>query len=180
MNSSTHAISPPCRLENLGEPHLPALLPVPPAAARLGVSLLITVLIAGFIFRMSRTVGMRPRGPGRGGCGARGAIIPLLVFQGLILFVLGTAQVAGGMTAERDEGVIDYQRLIPMSPLSKVLGYLFGLPVREYVMFLATLPFTAWALWRGEVAWRSGCRSMPSFLPPRCSIISPGWSPAPW
>ena len=29
------------------------------------------------------------------------------------------AQVAGGMTAERDEGVIDYQRLIPMSPLAK-------------------------------------------------------------
>ena len=91
-------------------------------------------------------------------------IIPLLVFQALILFVLGTAQVAGGMTAERDEGVIDYQRLIPMSPLSKVLGYLFGLPVREYVMFLATLPFTAWALWRGEVAWASGCRSMPLFI----------------
>ena len=80
------------------------------------------------------------------------AIIPLLVLPGLILFVLGTAQVAGGMTAERDEGVIDYQRLIPMSPLAKVLGYLFGLPVREYVMFLATLPFTAWALWRGQVA----------------------------
>ncbi|MDQ3621274.1 MAG: hypothetical protein M3463_02130 [Verrucomicrobiota bacterium] len=69
------------------------------------------------------------------------------------MFVFGTAQVAGGMTAERDEGVIDYQRLIPMSPLSKVLGYLFGLPVREYVMFLATLPFTAWSLWRGQVAW---------------------------
>jgi len=83
----------------------------------------------------------------------RMGIIPLLVVQGLILFVLGTAQVAGGMTAERDEGVIDYQRLIPMSPLSKVFGYLFGLPVREYVVFLAALPFTVWSLWRGHVAW---------------------------
>ena len=43
-----------------------------------------------------------------------------------------------------------------MTPISKVLGYLFGLPVREYVMFLVTLPFTAWcavaaARWRGDV-----------------------------
>jgi hypothetical protein len=84
---------------------------------------------------------------------ARAGLIPLLVIQGIILFVLGTAQVAGGMTAERDEGVIDYQRLIPMTPLAKVLGYLFGLPVREYAMVLATLPFSGWLLWRGQVSW---------------------------
>ncbi len=117
-----------------------------------GVALLITVLIAGFIVSMAGSLGassgMSPSDA------ARGAILPLLFFQGLILFVFGTAQAAGGMTAERDEGVIDYQRLIPMSPLSKALGYLFGLPAREYAMFLATLPFMAWALWRGEVSWR--------------------------
>lgn len=111
--------------------------------------MLITVIIAGFIVALVSSIGvgkqMTPADAARMG------IIPLLVAQGLILFVLGTAQVAGGMTAERDEGVIDYQRLIPMSPLSKVFGYLFGLPVREYVMFLATLPFTAWLLWRGQV-----------------------------
>lgn len=117
----------------------------------LGISLLITVLISGFIVAFVQAVGVRVLMTTSDA--ARTAIIPLLVIQGLILFVLGTAQVAGGMTAERDEGVIDYQRLIPMSPLAKVLGYLFGLPVREYVMFLSTLPFTAWALWRGEVSW---------------------------
>jgi hypothetical protein len=117
----------------------------------LAVALLISVLIAGFIFFMSRTIGMH-RVQMSVADAERGALIPLLVFQSLILFVLGTAQVSGGMTAETDEGVIDYQRLIPMNPISKVLGYLFGLPVREYLMFAATLPFTAWALWRGEVA----------------------------
>lgn len=117
----------------------------------LGVSLLIVMLLSGFIVAMTRSIGVGMNIEASDA--ARNAIIPLLVIQGLLLFVLGTAQVAGGMTAERDEGVIDYQRLIPMTPLSKVLGYLFGLPVREYVMFLSTLPFTAWALWRGEVSW---------------------------
>lgn len=119
--------------------------------AGIGVSSLLALLVSGFIVGMSNSIGihqsMTPSDA------ARPAIIALIVFQGLILFVLGTAQVAGGMTAERDEGVIDYQRLIPMSPLSKVVGYLFGLPVREYVMFLVTLPFSAWCLWRGEVSW---------------------------
>jgi hypothetical protein len=121
----------------------------------LGVAVLISLLIAGFLFSISRAIGIHRTDLSLADA-ERGAIIPLLVFQALILFVLGTAQVSGGMTAETDEGVIDYQRLIPMTPLSKVLGYLFGLPVREYVMFLTTLPFTAWALWRGEVpfaAW---------------------------
>lgn len=117
----------------------------------LGVWLLVTLLIAGFLFSISRTIGVH-----QGHLSAEDAerlpLIPLLFFQGLILFVLGTAQVSGGMTAERDEGVIDYQRLIPMSPWSKVFGYVFGLPVREYVLFAATLPFTAWSLWKGNVA----------------------------
>ena len=117
----------------------------------LGVSALIVVLIAGFIVALVTSMGvgnhLTPEDAARTG------IIPLLVLQAFILFVFGTAQVAGGMVAERDEGVIDYQRLIPMSPLAKVAGYLFGLPVREYVVFLVTLPFTAWLLWRGRVEW---------------------------
>jgi len=117
----------------------------------LGVALLISVLIAGFLFFMSRATG-RYQADLSMADAERAAVIPLLVFQALILFIFGTAQVAGGMTAESDEGVIDYQRLIPMNPLAKVFGYLFGLPVREYAMVFATLPFTAWALWQGEVA----------------------------
>ena len=85
----------------------------------------------------------------------RTPIFPLLVLQGIILFLFGTGQVAGGMTAESDEGSVDYQRLAPMSPLAKTLGYLLGLPVREYVMFLATLPLTALALWKGQVPWEA-------------------------
>lgn len=119
---------------------------------QVGTALLITVLVSAFIVSLASSIGVRTQENPIDA--ARTGIIPLLVWQGLILFIFGTAQVAGGMTAERDEGVIDYQRLIPMPPLSKVLGYLFGLPAREYAMFLATVPFTAWALWRGQVGWQ--------------------------
>ena len=117
----------------------------------LGLALLVSLLISGFIFFISRAIGL-DRMHASVSDAARGAIIPLFIFQALILFVLGTAQVSGGMTAETDEGVIDYQRLIPMRPISKVLGYLFGLPIREYAMFFVTLPFTIWALWQGMVS----------------------------
>ncbi len=116
-----------------------------------GVFLLITVLFSGFLVAMAHSIATRNHMSVMDA--ARSGIIPLLVYQGLILFIAGTAQAAGGMTAERDEGVIDYQRLVPMSPLAKVVGYLFGLPVREYVMFLTTVPFMAWLLWRGQVPW---------------------------
>ncbi len=117
----------------------------------LGAALLVTLILAGFIFFIFRVstlhrAGMDPVDA------ERSPLIGLLVLQGIILFLLGTGQVAGGMTAEADEGVIDYQRLAPMTPLAKILGYLFGLPVREYVCFLATLPFTIWATWWGEVS----------------------------
>lgn len=120
--------------------------------APLGIWLLLTLLIAGFFVALSVAIGSRTHYNPMDA--ARGPIIPLFFLQGIILFAIGTAQASGGMTAERDEGVIDYQRLIPMSPLAKVLGYLFGLPVREYVLFLATMPFMAWCLWRGEVSWQ--------------------------
>lgn len=116
----------------------------------LGAWLLVTLILAGFLYFSFRT-GFRYRGQMTIADAERAAIIPLLVLQALILFFLGTGQVAAGITAEADEGTPDYQRLSPLTPLKKVMGYLFGLPVREWCLFAATLPFSAWAIWKGEV-----------------------------
>ena len=116
----------------------------------LSVWALIALLISGFIFFMWRQGSLNWEQMDVVDA-ERTPLITLLIFQGIILFLLGTGQVAGGMTAESDEGVLDYQRVAPMSPLAKVLGYLFGLPIREYVLVLITMPFSLWSLWRGEV-----------------------------
>jgi hypothetical protein len=71
----------------------------------LGIALLITLLIAAFISGLVQSLGLRSNADPVSA--ARSAIIPLFVFQALILFVLGTAQASGGMITERDEGVID-------------------------------------------------------------------------
>jgi hypothetical protein len=118
--------------------------------AGLLISCAITFLLAGFIFQMSRSLSGHTDGFSTADV-ERTPLVGLLILQGVVLFIFGTAQASGGMTAERDEGVIDYQRLLPMTPAAKVIGYLFGLPIREYVMFASTLPFVIWSLWQGQV-----------------------------
>jgi hypothetical protein len=82
---------------------------------------------------------------------ARGALLPILIIQGIILLFMGTGSVASGITREKVENVLDYQRLTPLPVRDKILGYLFGLPVREYILFLITLPFAAFILIAGKI-----------------------------
>ncbi len=71
---------------------------------------------------------------------AKAALPGILIIQAAILMLFGTGAVASGVSQERDEGLLDYVRMTPMSPTAKVIGYLFGLPVREYLLFAATMP----------------------------------------
>lgn len=82
---------------------------------------------------------------------ARAALLPLLIIQGVILLFMGTGSVATGITREKVDNVLNYQRLTPLPVRDKILGYLFGLPVREYVLFAITLPFMAFVLIVGKV-----------------------------
>ena len=109
----------------------------------------ITVVIAGFIFAMVFLAGGRVAGTATV---ARTAIVPLLALQSFILLLLGTGSAATGVALERDLGMLDFHRMTPMSPTSKILGFLFGLPVREYFMFALTLPFMLAAFVLAEVS----------------------------
>jgi len=81
---------------------------------------------------------------------ARSLLIPLVIIQAILLMGLGTGQVASGLARERMGLLLDYQRMTPMSPTAKILGYLFGLPVREYFLFALTLPFVGFAVIKGQ------------------------------
>ena len=83
--------------------------------------------------------------------GAREAFTVLLVLQGFFLMFLGTGRVASVTAEEKEAGLLDYQRMTPMNPFSKILGYLFGLPAREYFMFLITLPFLLHCMVVGKI-----------------------------
>ncbi len=82
---------------------------------------------------------------------ARSAIVPLAILQWIILMLSATGRITSGIIHERVTGTIEYTRLTPLSPLDKVIGYLFGLPVREYLLFLLTMPFMIFLLVVGEI-----------------------------
>lgn len=112
----------------------------------------ITVIISLFIFMVSYVAtinqGTLSKHDAAGSC-----LLSLLVLQGILLMFMGTGAVAYGVAEEREQGLIDYQRLNPMSGPDKILGYLFGLPVREYFLFGLTLPFTLIAAIGGGVSF---------------------------
>ncbi len=84
--------------------------------------------------------------------GARAALIPLLVIQGVVLMILGTGTVASGISTDRDRQLTDYHRITPLPPSHCMLGHLLGLPAREYFLFLLTVPFAIWIMFVGEIA----------------------------
>ena len=56
--------------------------------------------------------------------------------------------VAGQLGRGRREasGILDFHRVSPLTPAELTLGFFFGAPIREYVLFACTLPFAALCL----------------------------------
>lgn len=73
----------------------------------------------------------------------------MLVLQGFLLFILGTMQVSSAVTNAKDCGILDFHRISPQPPLAIALGFLLGAPIREYVMFACTLPFSLYFIAKG-------------------------------
>ena len=42
----------------------------------------------------------------------------------------------------RASGILDFHRVSPLTPTELTLGFFFGAPIREYLLFAATLPFS--------------------------------------
>lgn len=69
------------------------------------------------------------------------AFICFLALQGFLLFLLGSANVGNSVAQARETGMMDFHRVSPLSPATLTLGFLFGGPIREYLLFATTLPF---------------------------------------
>ncbi len=111
---------------------------------------LITLTCVAFIYVLVYYILIR-RGEVNPVEAAKAALVPLIIVQGVLLMGMGTSAVATGIARERDRELLDYHRMTPMSPAAKIVGYLFGLPSREYFLFALTLPFVAYAVLRGGV-----------------------------
>lgn len=81
--------------------------------------------------------GMLATGQGQNDAG----MTMLLVVQGILLFIIGTAQVANSVAQAKDSGILDFHRISPLPALTLTLGFILGAPLREWVLYLVTLPF---------------------------------------
>ncbi len=74
----------------------------------------------------------------------------LMILQSVMLGVMGASQVAASVGKARESGILDFHRVTPMSPFSLALGFFFGAPIREYLMFAVTLPFSMVCVFMGR------------------------------
>jgi hypothetical protein len=74
----------------------------------------------------------------------------LMTLQMVILGIMGASQVGASVAKARDSGILDFHRASPMPPFSEALGFFFGAPIREYLMFAATLPFSVVCVFMGR------------------------------
>jgi hypothetical protein len=83
-----------------------------------------------------------------------GAFGALFALQSVILAVMGTTQIGTSVGTARASGILDFHRVSPLSPTELVLGFFFGAPIREYVLFACTLPFSLLCLAFGTPDFR--------------------------
>jgi hypothetical protein len=111
--------------------------------------LLLTLIVTTFVTTLPYIIQTNIGAPEQ--AAARRLWIALLIIQGLILLLKGSARTASGIIQEKIDQTLDYQRLTPLSPLKNVVGYLAGLPILEYAMFALTLPHLAFIVIKGNI-----------------------------
>jgi len=115
---------------------------------------IVVVTVTAFVFLMVYLTSTH-RGIWNPVNSAKATFIPVIIIQAIIMMLLGTGAVASGLSREREERLLDYHRMTPMSATSKIVGFLFGLPVREYFLFLLTMPFIVFAAVKSDFSlWK--------------------------
>ena len=99
----------------------------------LSAALILTLVVTVFTFLISFNLAL-PQALDSSVNAYRAAFLPVFLIQVIIIMFLGTGAVASGITQEFEDGMVEYQRLSPMSPMAKIVGYLFGLPIREWFL----------------------------------------------
>ncbi len=74
----------------------------------------------------------------------------LSAVQWFALALLGTSRVATALGEERDSGILEFHRVTPTSGVYRVVGYLFGTPIREYLLVVVSLPLSLIAAFLAE------------------------------
>ncbi len=92
----------------------------------------------------------------------------LLCLQIIILIVMGSAQVGASVNGARASGILDFHRVTPMTPTELTFGFFFGAPIREYLLFAATLPFLLLCMAFGVPSPRAAIQLM-------ILLITTGW-----
>jgi len=97
-----------------------------------------------------------------------GAFGLLMTLQAIILVVMGATQVGTAVGGARGSGILDFHRVSPVSPAALTLGFFFGAPIREYVLFATTLPLSALCL-------AFGTPSLHGFVQLMIALIGTAW-----
>ena len=129
----------------------------------LAAALIVTVVVTMFAFLLTYYgAGKLHMGSSQDAFAA--AFFPVFAIQVLIMMFFGTGAVAGGITQEYEDGMVEYQRLTPMSPMAKIVGYLIGLPIREWFLLGVTSLAVLVVVVKGEIPWESVWRVYSIFV----------------
>ncbi|UCC68996.1 MAG: hypothetical protein JSV79_03485, partial [Armatimonadota bacterium] len=71
-----------------------------------------------------------------------GMLVLVVVLKAIILLLVGTSRVAASVGEARSSGMLDFHRISPQRPAALTVGFLLGGPIREYILFACTLPFS--------------------------------------
>ena len=78
----------------------------------------------------------------RGASGAWNFLEGMALFGlGYLLFLRGVFRIGSTVSTEQNEGLVDFHRATPTTPWTDAVGYLLGVPAREYALAGLILPF---------------------------------------